>query len=199
MLWTNIKEIRNNVLAISQKIVVLRGLFQTSGIFKILLSQSDHIFKMEPRFPNNKIHLKHFCLNFQVTECEIFLSLIVKFLDPDKPVWQRSLALEVLHQLVVDAKIVRAFCECYDLKAHSTNIFQDIVNSLGAYVQSLFADPSHAGQPASVVSSTVGQGHGGILTTIPSGPATSPQPGFFSRGIWLPLVITFTSGQAKST
>ncbi|GIY28493.1 protein MON2 homolog [Caerostris extrusa] len=29
-----------------------------------------------------------------VTECEIFLSLIVKFLDVDKPPWQRALALE---------------------------------------------------------------------------------------------------------
>lgn len=127
------------------------------------------------------------------------MSLIVKFLDPDKPVWQRSLALEVLHHLTVDPKIVKAFCECYDLKAHSTNIFQDIVNSLGAYVQSLFADPSHMGQANSIVATSVGQGHGGILTAIPAGPGTSPQPGFFSRGVWLPLVVTFTPGQAKST
>ena len=36
---------------------------------------------------------------FQVTECEIFLSIIVKFLDADKPFWQRTVALEVLHQV----------------------------------------------------------------------------------------------------
>lgn len=77
-------------------------------------------------------------LLLQVTECEIFLSLIVKFLDPDKPVWQRSLALEVLHKMTVQPDLLKSFCECYDLKDHATNIFQDIVNSLGAYVQSLF-------------------------------------------------------------
>lgn len=74
-----------------------------------------------------------------VTECEIFLSLIVKFLDPDKPTWQRSLALEVMHKMTVQPELLISFCQCYDLKDHSTKIFQDIINSLGAYVQSLFA------------------------------------------------------------
>lgn len=36
-----------------------------------------------------------------MTECEIFLSLSIKFLDPDKPLWQRALALEVLHRMTV--------------------------------------------------------------------------------------------------
>jgi hypothetical protein len=85
-------------------------------------------------------------IQFQVTECEIFLSLIVKFLDPDKPVWQRSLALEVLHKMTVQPEVLKSFCKCYDLKAHATNIFQDIVNSLGAYVQSLFMNPQLMGQ-----------------------------------------------------
>jgi hypothetical protein len=85
-------------------------------------------------------------ISFQVTECEIFLSLIVKFLDPDKPVWQRSLALEVLHKMTVQPELLKSFCKCYDLKAHATNIFQDIVNSLGAYVQSLFVNPQLMGQ-----------------------------------------------------
>jgi hypothetical protein len=34
--------------------------------------------------------------------------------------------------------LLKSFCECYDMKPHATNIFQDIVNALGAYVQSLF-------------------------------------------------------------
>lgn len=82
----------------------------------------------------------------QVTECEIFLSLIVKFLDPDKPTWQRALALEVLHKMTVQADLLTNFCECYDLKPHATNIFQDIVNSLGAYVHSLFVNPQMMSQ-----------------------------------------------------
>lgn len=73
-----------------------------------------------------------------MTECEIFLSLIVKFLEPDKPPWQRTLALQVLHKLCVSSQLVHDLCQSYDLQPHATNIFQDIVNSLGAYVQSLF-------------------------------------------------------------
>lgn len=80
-----------------------------------------------------------------VTECEIFLSLIVKFLDPDKPAWQRSLALEVIHKMTVQPVLLTSFCRCYDLKDHSTNIFQDIINSLGAFVQSLFVSSQLSG------------------------------------------------------
>lgn len=78
-----------------------------------------------------------------ITECEIFLSLIVKFLDPDKPAWQRSLALEVIHKMTVQPELLVSFCRCYDLKDHATNIFQDIINSLGAYVQSMFVASQH--------------------------------------------------------
>ncbi|XP_047104332.1 protein MON2 homolog [Schistocerca piceifrons] len=136
-----------------------------------------------------------------VTECEIFLSLIVKFLDPDKPAWQRSLALEVLHKMTVQPELLKSFCECYDLKAHATNIFQDIVNSLGAYVQSLFVNPQLMGQ-ASVSGAAVPVAQGqppALLAGMPVGPGVSPQPGFFSRGVWLPVVATFSSGQARAT
>ncbi|XP_046428999.1 protein MON2 homolog isoform X1 [Neodiprion fabricii] len=141
---------------------------------------------------------KYHCL--LVTECEIFLSLIVKFLDPDKPAWQRALALEVLHKMTVQADLLTSFCECYDLKPHATNIFQDIVNSLGAYVQSLFVNPQMMGQAGGGTGVPVAQGQPpALLAGMPVGPGVSPQPGFYSRGIWLPVVATFTSGQAKST
>lgn len=44
---------------------------------------------------------------FQSTECEIFLSLLVKFMDVEKPMWQRCIALEVVHKLCSDAHLVR--------------------------------------------------------------------------------------------
>nr|XP_018911594.1 PREDICTED: protein MON2 homolog isoform X1 [Bemisia tabaci] len=135
--------------------------------------------------------------NLLVTECEIFLSLIVKFLDPDKPVWQRCLALEAIHKLVIQPELLSSFCECYDLKSHTTNILQDIVNALGAYVQSLFINP----QTISITSNTNNiQGQPpAMLAGMPVGPGVSPQPGFFSKSVWLPIVVTFPSGQAKST
>ncbi|XP_050438772.1 protein MON2 homolog isoform X2 [Adelges cooleyi] len=131
------------------------------------------------------------------TECEIFLSLIVKFLDSDKPIWQRSVALEVLHRLIVEQDLLASFCACYDLKMHSTKIFHDIVNSLGSYVQSLFLNTSpmmmnNMGNPSVQAQPPT------VLAGMPVGPGVSPQPGFFSRGIWLPVVINFPTGQAKS-
>lgn len=59
-------------------------------------------------------------------------------MDSDKPSWQRSVALEVLHRLVVEPGLLAAFCACYDLKVHSTKIFHDIIDSLAGYIQSLF-------------------------------------------------------------
>ncbi|CAG5037481.1 unnamed protein product [Parnassius apollo] len=116
-----------------------------------------------------------------VTECEIFLSLTIKFLDPDKPLWQRALALEVLHKMTIQPHLLKAFCECYDMKPHATNIFQDIVNALGAYVQSLFV--------ASQVNQQVGEY---VSSGIPQ------QAGFYWKGVWLPLCVTFEPGTAKS-
>ncbi|XP_048486836.1 protein MON2 homolog isoform X2 [Plutella xylostella] len=121
------------------------------------------------------VHKYHAAL---VTECEIFLSLTIRFLDPDKPLWQRALALEVLHKMTIQPQLLKSFCECYDMKPHSTNIFQDIVNALGAYVQSLFV-ASQVNTPAGA------QG-------IPQ------QPGFYWKGVWLPLCVTFEPGTAKS-
>jgi len=77
-----------------------------------------------------------------VTECEIFLSLIVKFLDPDKPAWQRALALELLHRLVTQPRLLTEFCRCYDCQPHATNIFQDMINSLG-FTTEVCTSPSH--------------------------------------------------------
>lgn len=70
-----------------------------------------------------------------VTECEIFLSLIIKFLDPDKPHWQRALALEVIHKLATKPILIAFFCKSYDCKHHATNILQDMITALGTYVR----------------------------------------------------------------
>ncbi|ERL84532.1 hypothetical protein D910_01962, partial [Dendroctonus ponderosae] len=134
-----------------------------------------------------------------VTECEIFLSLIVKFLDPDKPTWQRSLALEVLHRMTIQPELLVSFCECYDLRKHTTSIFQDIVNSLGAYVQSLFfIRAMHFCNNLHSFLVPVAQMQPPVfLGGIPAGPGISPQPGFLLRGVWLPLVATFPTGQSN--
>ena len=55
---------------------------------------------------NPSAHEINFLFIFQyhdtlTTESEIFLSLLMKFLDPDKPSWQNGSALEVIHKIVV--------------------------------------------------------------------------------------------------
>lgn len=98
--------------------------------------------------------------------------------------------------MTVQPELLNSFCRCYDLKKHTTNIFQDIVNSLGTYVQSLFISPQL--QIASSAAPVQGQPPA-FLAGLPAGPGISAQPGFFLRGVWLPLVTTFTPGQARST
>ena len=101
--------------------------------------------------------------------------------------------------MTVQPELLKSFCECYDLKKHATKIFQDIVNSLGAYVQSLFVNSQMSGPTTSGNPLPVAQGQPpAILAGMPVGPGISPQPGFFSRGVWLPVVVTFSRGQAKS-
>ena len=49
-----------------------------------------------------------FFLPLQITQCEIFLSMLVKFLDSDKPLWQRTLAVEVLHSFCNQPNLLRS-------------------------------------------------------------------------------------------
>ena len=67
---------------------------------------------------------------------EIFLSLIVKFLDPDKPPWQRALALELLHKLVVQPRLLTEFCRYYDCQQRATNI----LTRLAKYSRALYRE-----------------------------------------------------------
>lgn len=83
----------------------------------------------------------HPCL---VTESEIFLSLLNKFLETEKPTWQRALAIEVLNQLCAQPKLMKSFCIAYDLQLHSTKVFGNVVSSLCSLSQDLMYLPSGA-------------------------------------------------------
>ncbi|XP_036362919.1 protein MON2 homolog isoform X2 [Octopus sinensis] len=136
-----------------------------------------------------------------VTECEIFLSLLVKFLEPEKPSWQRCLTLEVLHKLTVQPELLRSFCESYDMKPHSTKIFRDLVNAIGSFIQSMFlTNITGYGYNSHGVSK--GQDMQGtppaLVGGLPVGSGVSPQPAFMYRGIWIPFILTIPQGQTKS-
>ncbi|XP_066580371.1 protein MON2 homolog isoform X1 [Amia ocellicauda] len=147
--------------------------------------------------------IKHF-YSLLVTECEIFLSLLVKFLDGEKPQWLRAVAVESIHRLCVQPHLLRSFCQSYDMKQHSTKVFRDIVNALGSFIQSLFIVPS-TGTPATV--NTPGGGSGsGAQTAAQGGPGAAgvsggviPQAAFEYRGTWIPLITVSVQGSAKAT
>ncbi|KAH8341260.1 protein MON2 homolog [Drosophila kikkawai] len=122
-----------------------------------------------------------------VTECEIFLSLIIKFLDPDKPAWQRALALEVIHKLVTRSSLIAFFCKSYDLKNHATNIVHDMIAAMGSYVRYSLIN-------ASAMLNGQQNGMGSTLSAL----SGNNQCGFMFRGAYLPLVATFAPGISKA-
>ncbi|ETE62587.1 Protein MON2-like protein [Ophiophagus hannah] len=109
-----------------------------------------------------------------VTECEIFLSLLVKFLDSDKPQWLRAVAAESIHRLCVQPQLLRSFCQSYDMKQHSTKVFRDIVNALGSFIQSLFLVPN-TGSASATINQTGGNVPGGTTSA-------QSNPGMLSIG-----------------
>ncbi|XP_012587884.1 PREDICTED: protein MON2 homolog isoform X4 [Condylura cristata] len=138
-----------------------------------------------------------------VTECEIFLSLLVKFLDADKPQWLRAVAVESIHRLCVQPQLLRSFCQCYDMKQHSTKVLRDIVNALGSFIQSLFLVPP-AGNP--VTANQAGNNNSGGPVSAPAssgmlgiGGGVTLLPAFEYRGTWIPILTVTVQGSAKAT
>ncbi|KAK6109530.1 Guanine nucleotide exchange factor in Golgi transport N-terminal family protein [Brugia pahangi] len=119
--------------------------------------------------------------NLLVTECEIFLALLVKFLESDKLGWQRAIAVEVLHKIVVLPELLIWFCENYDAKPGATKAINSIVSGLAAHVQLSFLRPS--------VSETIAKDEEQFEPNIQSG----SQPGFQYGGVWIPLCQNITS------
>ncbi|KAL8221445.1 UNVERIFIED_CONTAM: Endocytosis and vacuole integrity protein [Gekko kuhli] len=139
-----------------------------------------------------------------VTECEIFLSLLVKFLDADKPQWLRAVAVESIHRLCVQPQLLRSFCQSYDMKQHSTKVFRDIVNALGSFIQSLFLVPN-TGNASTTVNQTGGSVPGGTASAqtnpgmLGMGGGVTVLPAFEYRGTWIPILSISAQGSAKAT
>ena len=74
--------------------------------------------------------LIRFYFTLLITECEIFLSLLIKLLEPDKPIWQRSLAIECLHKIIIHQNLIKLFCSSYDMQPHASKILRDLTNAI---------------------------------------------------------------------
>lgn len=68
--------------------------------------------------------------------------MLIRFLEPDKPIWQRVTALEVIHQLCANPELLAWLSESFDMVPNSTKVFQDLVSSVGVYIRSVVDDAS---------------------------------------------------------
>ena len=80
-----------------------------------------------------------------ITESEIFLSLLTKFLDVDRPLWQKALAIEIFHKISVETNLIRMLIINYDMKQHPEKIFSLITSGIALFIQSLFLNAATNG------------------------------------------------------
>ncbi|CAG8443203.1 6201_t:CDS:10 [Funneliformis caledonium] len=66
-----------------------------------------------------------------VMECEIFLNMFIKILEPDNPLWQRVISMEIFRGICVDQALLRSIYRSYDKQGHSTNVFREMINAFG--------------------------------------------------------------------
>ncbi|RIA83990.1 hypothetical protein C1645_880206 [Glomus cerebriforme] len=66
-----------------------------------------------------------------VMECEIFLNMFIKILEPDNPLWQRVISMEIFRSICNDEALLRNIYRLYDKQGHSTNVFREMINAFG--------------------------------------------------------------------
>lgn len=158
-----------------------------------------------------------------ITESEIFLSFLTKFLDVDRPLWQKALAIEVFHKISVETQLIRLLIVNYDMKQHPEKIFSLITSGIALFIQSLFlnaatngsASPAGSqssnqqGSSASLNSSqqsqnaiTAGNSSASLSSQNSNAFAfqiSSAQPSFIYKDITIQLLFPYISGQVKAT
>uniref|UniRef100_A0A0N5A8N7 Protein MON2 homolog n=1 Tax=Syphacia muris TaxID=451379 RepID=A0A0N5A8N7_9BILA len=110
-----------------------------------------------------------------ITECEIFLSLLIKFLEMDKAGWQRAITLEVIHRIIAQPELLLWFCEHYDARSSASKVISTMISVLSNYVQTSFYRPD-------VINIVVREEE-----QFEAGTSSLGQMGFLHRGVWIPL------------
>ncbi|KAJ3092623.1 hypothetical protein HK102_005115 [Quaeritorhiza haematococci] len=83
-----------------------------------------------------QIIIKHFHDTLMM-ECEIFLSMFIKLLEPDHaPLWQRVLVMEAYKDLCTEGGLIRSLYRVYDAKDHSTKIIHEMVTGFSRIIVS---------------------------------------------------------------
>ncbi|KAH9688318.1 ARM repeat superfamily protein [Citrus sinensis] len=72
-----------------------------------------------------------------ITECEVFLSMLVKVTFLDLPLWHRILVLEILRGFCVEARTLRLLFQNFDMNPKNTNVVEGMVKALARVVSSV--------------------------------------------------------------
>ncbi|XP_044475978.1 protein MON2 homolog isoform X3 [Mangifera indica] len=72
-----------------------------------------------------------------ITECEVFLSMLVKVTSLDLPLWHRILVLEILRGFCVEARTLRILFQNFDMHPKNTNVVEGMVKALARVVSSV--------------------------------------------------------------
>ncbi|CAH8479755.1 unnamed protein product [Schistosoma turkestanicum] len=120
---------------------VASSLSSLSGASNDLLNSEKPNFALFVRLKRLIIVIVNHYFHLLNTECEIYLSLLIRFLDVNKLLWQRALALEVLYKIVEQPELVKHICISYDMRQHATKIFHELLSAFGHYIQTSLANP----------------------------------------------------------
>lgn len=146
--------------------------------------------------------LKNF-FELLVTESEIFLSLLIKFLDVDRPLWQKALAIEIFHKISIETRLIELIILNYDMKEHTVKIFSLVTNSIALFIQSLFlnAATSNSNQSNSSISSQNSSSSQSSSSNSQHQQASafafqisSAQPSFIYKDITIQLLFPYIQG-----
>lgn len=145
-----------------------------------------------------------------ITESEIFLSLLTKFLDVDRPLWQKALAIEVFHKISVETNLIRMLIVNYDMKQHPEKIFSLITSGIALFIQSLFLNAAtntttQTGSQSSSSTSSMSSNQNSTQNSAQTNSnafafqISSAQPSFIYKEITIQLLFPYVSGQVKAT
>lgn len=78
-----------------------------------------------------------------VTESEVFLSMLVRIISLDLPLWHRILVLEILRGFCVEVRTLQILFQNFDMDPKNTNVVEGMVKALARVVSSVqFQDTS---------------------------------------------------------
>ncbi|XWS58298.1 hypothetical protein CRYUN_Cryun08bG0021900 [Craigia yunnanensis] len=72
-----------------------------------------------------------------ITECEVFLSMLIKLTFLDLPLWHRILVLEILRGFCVEARTLRILFQNFDMHPKNTNVVESMIKALARVVSSV--------------------------------------------------------------